>query len=310
MALDYKTGQGVMLQLGSFQFGVSTAAYQELKRSTEWRWPAQDQFGRLPALQFVGPSSDTITLPGVIYPEYRGGLGLLDALRALADAGEPQMMIDGRGNILGKWVIERVEEGQQVFADGGVPRKMEFTLGLRRIQDDSLAKVAPFPVVVSAAAGPAIPAGATSAADQVTGLADSVVSSATAQQGRIASAAAAVQASVTPATGMATSVTGAVQRCSDLAGELIKSAVRVRAMVAKNPAVAATEARVIMDKANRVMTSAQSAGVLLRRSTGQLEGMAGAPAGAVGACRNAASAAEGLVGVCRKAATEAAKIGG
>jgi len=35
-------------------------------------------------------------------------------------------MIDGRGNILGRWVIERVDEKQSVFADAGVPRKQEF----------------------------------------------------------------------------------------------------------------------------------------------------------------------------------------
>lgn len=137
MALDYKTGTTVMLQLGSFQFGVSTAAYQSLQRTAEWRWPAQERFGKGPVLQHIGQGAETVTLPGVIYPEWRGGTGQVDDLRELADKGEPQMMIDGKGQVLGKWVIERVEEKQAVFAEGGVARKQEFTVQLRRYVDES-----------------------------------------------------------------------------------------------------------------------------------------------------------------------------
>ena len=125
-----------MLQLGPFQFGVSTAAYQTLQRTTEYRWPSQDRFGKGPVLQHVGQGADTITLPGVIYPEWRGGLGQIDDLRKLAAEGKPQTMIDGTGNVLGRWVIERLEEKQAVFADAGVPRKQEFTVQLRRYFDE------------------------------------------------------------------------------------------------------------------------------------------------------------------------------
>ncbi len=136
MSLGYKMGASVMLQLGSFQFGISTAAYQSLQRSAEWRWPSQDRFGKGPVLQHLGQGADTITLPGVVYPEWRGGLNQLDNLRALASQGKPQQLVDGRGNVLGYWVIERVEERQAVFADAGVPRRQEFTLSLRRYFDE------------------------------------------------------------------------------------------------------------------------------------------------------------------------------
>lgn len=137
MGLNYSVGAPIMLQLGAFQFGVNTAAYQSLKRSSEWRWPSQDRFGNPPALQYVGQGADSITLPGVIYPEWRGSGGQLDNLRAMAETGEPQKMIDGNGSILGDWVIERIEENQSVFAAGGSPRKQEFTIQLRRYFGDS-----------------------------------------------------------------------------------------------------------------------------------------------------------------------------
>lgn len=310
MAIDYTSGPGVMLQLGSFQFGVTTAAYQELKRTTEWRWPSQDQFGKLAAVQFVGPGNDSITLPGVIYPEWRGGLTQLDALRALGDTGEPQTMIDGRGKILGKWVIERVDEGQQVFAAAGVPRRQEFTLQLRRIHDDGAATV-PIPAAVPAAATtPAIPSTATTPASKVTGLADSVASAAKNIQGEIASAYANVQAAVGPIVSVASSTTGAVLRAASVASDLLFAANRVRAVVGKSPInnTALAEAKALADKANILMTGASSAGAILRRTTAKLEGMAGATKASVTACRNAANTAESLAALCRKTATEAAKI--
>lgn len=121
-----------MMILGPYAFGLNTAAFQELNRNTEWRWGSQDVFESLPALQFTGWGEETITLPGVIFPEYWGGTGQLDALRATADMGEPLTLIDGRGNVLGEWVITGVQERQTIFAPGGAPRRQEFTVNLKR----------------------------------------------------------------------------------------------------------------------------------------------------------------------------------
>lgn len=125
-------GTAVMMQLGDFQFGISTAAYQQLRRSTAYTWAAQDRFGKMPALQHTGPGSDSITLTGVIFTSYRGGIGQLKTLRSVAAIGQPQLLVDGDGHLLGRWVIESVEESQSVFAAFGRPRKQEFTLQLRK----------------------------------------------------------------------------------------------------------------------------------------------------------------------------------
>ena len=128
-------GPTVMMQLGSFQFSITTAAYQELRRRTEYRWASQDRFGKMPALQFTGPGADAITLTGTIYTEFRGGTGQLEELRDLAALGLPQLLVDGSGRLLGRWVIEGVEEGQSVFAGQGVPRKQQFTITLREREE-------------------------------------------------------------------------------------------------------------------------------------------------------------------------------
>lgn len=132
MTLRAASGGDVMLSLGGFRFGLNTAAYQELSRSVEQRWSGQDRFGQLAALQYTGPGADTITLPGVIYPEFRGGLQQVERMRDLAGRGEPLSLITGTGRVLGRFVIERVEERQAIFAARGMARRIEFTLSLRR----------------------------------------------------------------------------------------------------------------------------------------------------------------------------------
>lgn len=126
----------IMMQLGSYQFGLSTAAYQEFQRSTAYTWAAQSRFGKDDALQSTGPGADTITLTGVVFPEHFGGIGQLDEMRLLGGQGDLQTLIDGRGRMLGDWAIEGVEELGSIFAQAGVARRQQFTIKLRRGPDD------------------------------------------------------------------------------------------------------------------------------------------------------------------------------
>lgn len=121
-----------MMRLGPFKFGVYTAAYQSLERTTEYKWGEQSLFMNYDDLQYLGPGTETITLQGVIFPEYKGGTGQLNQLRALGATGLPQIFISGFGQIMGQWVIQQVTEGQTIFAAAGIPRRQEFTVSLRR----------------------------------------------------------------------------------------------------------------------------------------------------------------------------------
>ncbi|WP_429139270.1 phage tail protein [Aeromonas veronii] len=130
-------GPSVMMQLGAFQFSISTAAYQELTRRSEYRWASQDRFGKQPNLQYTGPASEAISLVGVIYPDYKGGGGQLDKMRQLAGGGQPLNLVGGAGQMMGRWVIESLEEKQGTFAAAGAPRKQDFTIALKRFPDSA-----------------------------------------------------------------------------------------------------------------------------------------------------------------------------
>lgn len=148
-------GPTVMMQLGTFQFSLSTAAYQELTRKTEYRWASQDRFGDMPFLQFTGPGSDGITLTGTIYTEFRGGTGQIDELRGMAALGLPQLLVDGTGRVMGKWVIESVDEGQSVFAAQGMARKQTFTVTIKKRPETSAVSSVVSAAVSAASSGSA-----------------------------------------------------------------------------------------------------------------------------------------------------------
>lgn len=122
----------IMMMLGSFQFSILTATYQELNRHSEYKWPSQHRFGKRPSSQFVGVGEETITLAGTIYPEYRGGFQQVDRMRTMAGLGAPMQLVDGLGKLWGRWVIDAIDEKQTLFAAFGAPRKQEFTLQLRK----------------------------------------------------------------------------------------------------------------------------------------------------------------------------------
>lgn len=124
----------VLMKLGSFRFSVDTAAYQELTRSNEYRWKTVNTVGQL-GRQYIGEGLETISLNGTIYPLYKGGTDQLDDVREMARSGEPKILVDGRGNVWGKFTIDRVEERATHFLNNGAPRKQKFTISLTRYHD-------------------------------------------------------------------------------------------------------------------------------------------------------------------------------
>jgi hypothetical protein len=128
----------VMMGLGEYRFGLSTAAYQELSRTTSWRWPTVERIGARPASQFVGPGEDSVTMNGIIYPHFRGGLKQIEAMRAEADKGKPLNLVDGTGQLWGQYVITEVREGQATFFSNGAPRSQTFDITLQAYGGETL----------------------------------------------------------------------------------------------------------------------------------------------------------------------------
>lgn len=121
--------------LGRFVFGLRTAPFDQLRRSTAQRIASNNRFGQIAAHQHLGPGDESITLSGTLMPELTGGPSTLDDLRWMADQGRSFPLLDGDGYYYGYWLIESIEETKSVFMTGGVARKIEFSLSLKRDEE-------------------------------------------------------------------------------------------------------------------------------------------------------------------------------
>lgn len=129
--------QSTLMALGQFVFGLSTLAYDELKRSSAWRHPATSRVGARAARQYVGVGDDTITLSGWVAPELVGSAASIDELRAMGDAGSAYALVTGTGDVLGQWVIESLSETGTQHAADGTPARIAFDLQLARVDDQA-----------------------------------------------------------------------------------------------------------------------------------------------------------------------------
>ena len=119
-----------------YYFNLDTAAFDELSRSTEFRWASQERLSRRPAQQAVGMGDEKLTLKGTIYPGFKGGLKQLDTLRTIGGRLQPLTLTTGYGEVIGTWCLKSINEEQGALMHGGIPRKQVFTLEFTRYGDD------------------------------------------------------------------------------------------------------------------------------------------------------------------------------
>lgn len=128
----------MLMSLGQFVFGLSTLAYQESQRQTQWKHRKTSRVGARDASQFVGIGDDSITLTGVLAPELTGTLASLDELRAMADTGDAYVLVDGTGKVYGAFVIESMHDTQAMHHQDGTPRRVDFSISLTRVDDNKV----------------------------------------------------------------------------------------------------------------------------------------------------------------------------
>ncbi|SDB18349.1 hypothetical protein SAMN03159382_01640 [Pseudomonas sp. NFACC23-1] len=119
-----------------YYFNLDTAAFEELRRQTSFRWAGQERLTRSIAQQAVGQGEDKISLKGAIFPGFKGGLKQLDTLRTIGRRLQPVNLTTGYGEVLGTWCLLNIEEEQSNLLAGGIPRKQSFSLEFVSYGDD------------------------------------------------------------------------------------------------------------------------------------------------------------------------------
>jgi phage protein U len=111
-----------------YYFNLDTAAFDQLRRQTRFRWAGQERLSRENAQQAVSLGEESISIRGAIFPGFKGGLGQLQALRGIGRQLLPLSLTTGYGEVLGTWCLTSIEEEQGALLAGGIPRKQGFSL--------------------------------------------------------------------------------------------------------------------------------------------------------------------------------------
>ncbi|CAN5694061.1 phage tail protein [soil metagenome] len=126
-----------MMSLGMFAFALSTLAYEDLQRRTDYRHARSPRIGARDATQFVGPGDQTIALSGTAHAELCDGVASLDQLREMAASGDAWPLVDGTGRVYGAFVIEGIDERQKHFMADGTPLQIDFGIDLLLVDDEA-----------------------------------------------------------------------------------------------------------------------------------------------------------------------------
>lgn len=130
----------MMMALDQFVFSLSTAPFKELQRQRSWKHRTNSRVGTRDASQFTGVGDDTITLNGTVaQAESFGSIASIKQLAEMGDAGDAYVLVDGVGNVYGAYIIDGLNETQTYHTKEGTPRKIDFTLTLKRVDDDAIA---------------------------------------------------------------------------------------------------------------------------------------------------------------------------
>ena len=129
----------MILSLGQFVFSVDTLTFNELQRSRSWSFASNDIAQGRSQYQFTGVGEETISIPFLIYQEHGfGNRQSVDDLAEMADTGAGYVLIDGSGYIYGVFAIDSIDDNRSFLTINGVPRKVDGTLKLTRVDDNRI----------------------------------------------------------------------------------------------------------------------------------------------------------------------------
>ncbi len=127
----------MILSLGQFVFSTDTLTFDELQRSRSWTFASNSIAQGRDQYQFTGVGEETISIPFLIYQEHGfGNRQSVDDLAEMADTGAGYVLIDGTGYIYGVFAIDSIDDTRSFLTINGVPRKVDGTLKLTRVDDD------------------------------------------------------------------------------------------------------------------------------------------------------------------------------
>lgn len=133
----------MLMSLGEFVFERGTLAPNKISTALNANWQKQNRYGGRPALQFTGITGETVTVPGVLYPNSKitGTDDDLQIIRDMMLAGEDYVLASGDGYINGVFAILSITETRSYLDAEGRPSKIEFEISLERTDNERTTRI-------------------------------------------------------------------------------------------------------------------------------------------------------------------------
>ncbi|PZP65759.1 MAG: phage tail protein [Delftia acidovorans] len=131
----------VAMALGPFAFEAIGFGYEAVQRRLQTPWTEMQVAQDLNQLQWMGPSSDEVTIRGVLFPVEFGGQSSLAGIVEAATSGLPLTLVSGdesEGLIHGVYVVQSVDEDRTSYTGYGAPRKNAYTIMLKKYGGSSV----------------------------------------------------------------------------------------------------------------------------------------------------------------------------
>lgn len=122
-----------------------TPNFETIQRDHQFTWVSNDRLSRDPAMQFVGPGEENVSIDGKMYPYHFGGLDTISRLRAAGKRGKPMQMVrfyplqnpvGYAAEFVGNYALKRVRTVEQKIGAIGIAHKIDFTVELTKYGDD------------------------------------------------------------------------------------------------------------------------------------------------------------------------------
>lgn len=134
----------MLMAFGQFVFETDTLSFTELQRQRTWNHASNAVAQGRAKRQYIGVGDETVSLSGLIYEAQGfGKRQSVDDLAMMADRGSPYVLVDGSGYLYGVYIIEGLDETRSVLTFNGVPRKIDFSIKLTRVDDDRVQQPEP-----------------------------------------------------------------------------------------------------------------------------------------------------------------------
>lgn len=119
--------------LGGFKFEVGRTGFDELSENFAYKWNYIDNAKSVANGQFSARQRQTINLKGLISTR-EAGVTSFDELLEKAGKGEALTLVDGRGQVHGKFVVESLKKTSTAFIGQGIPRVVTFDMSIKEYE--------------------------------------------------------------------------------------------------------------------------------------------------------------------------------